>query len=123
MDTWNEIVEDIIQRVDLQRGNKNTSDHTSINTTNPQNLMNPRTDTALVLKSDEKHSLMIQEPHEIMTIEHNLPTILPDHQELVNIQHNTALDNISEHTDLMTQLEPNHLMILSRDTSLAAQTV
>ena len=85
--------------------------------------MNPSADISLVAQINEEHSLMVQDPHEIMIIQHNLPTLLPEHRELMDMEHNTALENISEHTDLMTQSAPNSLVASSQDTSLVAQTV
>lgn len=122
MNTWAEIVDDIIAKVNSQEDKTNWNIiPTSI--PNNQTLMNLTTDTSLVAQVNEEHSLMVQEPHEIMTIQHNLPTLLPEHRELMDIDHNTALENISEHTDLMTQSAPNSLVASSQDTSLVAQTV
>ena len=122
MNTWAEIVEDIIAKVNSQEDKTNGNMiPTSIH--NNQTLMNPSTDTSLVAQINEEHSLIVQDPHEIMIIQHNLPTLLPEHRELMDIDHNTALENISEHTDLMTQSAPNSLVASSQDTSLVAQTV
>ncbi|MCA9377658.1 hypothetical protein KC711_01940 [Candidatus Peregrinibacteria bacterium] len=122
MNTWAEIVEDIIAKVNSQEDKTNVNMiPTSIH--NNQTLMNPSTDTSLVAQINEEHSLIVQDPHEIMIIQHNLPTLPPEHRELMDIDHNTALENISEHTDLMTQSAPNSLVASSQDVSLVVQTV
>lgn len=84
--------------------------------------MNPSANISLVTQINEEHSLMVQEPHEIMTIQHNIPALLPEHRELVETDHNNALENISEHTDLMMQSTLNKLRMPSEDTSLVMQT-
>ena len=122
MSTWEEIVEDIIYRVEMQHKMADHKNEAPVHTSHNQKLMNPSTDTSLTLPS-ENHNLMVQESHEIMLVEHNLPTVPSEHQELVNTNHNTALENTSEHTDLMVQSTPNSLVTSAQDTSLVAQTV
>ena len=122
MSTWEEIVEDIIYRVEMQHKMADHGNEAPVHTSHNQKLMNPSTDTSLTIPS-ENHNLMVQESHEIMLVEHNLPTVPSEHQELVNTNHNTALENTSEHTDLMVQSTPNSLVTSSQDTSLVAQTV
>ncbi|MFO0763569.1 MAG: hypothetical protein U0518_01740 [Candidatus Gracilibacteria bacterium] len=123
MNTWEEISEDIIRRVELQKNTKNTSGNISLETIHIHTLMNPQTNKAIITQSNEEHHLIVQEPHELMVIEHNLPTLQPEHQELVNTEHHAALENISNHTALVKKARSRGLATKSADTSLVKQDV
>lgn len=121
LNTWEEISEDIIRRVELQKNAKNTSGNISLETIHIHTLMNPQTNKAIITQSNEERHLIVQEPHELVVIEHNLPTLQPEHQELVNTEHHSALENISNHTALVKKARSRSLATKSADTSLVKQ--
>lgn len=82
------------------------------------------TDTSMIVADNTEHYLMVQDPHEIMILEHHLPAKLPDHQELMNMEPHTALENISDHTvALVKKPRSRNLVAKSKNTSLAKENI
>lgn len=86
--------------------------------------MKPSTETSIIVTDNTEHHLIIQSPHELMILEHHLPTLQPEHQELMNIEPHTAVENISDHnTALVKKTRSRNLTTKSTDMFLVKQDV